>query len=247
MKLTSILFKAILFTFLISCSNENTNGINKEQKHSSTNEIEKEINPIEKSNSITQNWDTNTVVGDGIIWRTELNVENHYEDIYVTNIFGFKKNIDVGEMVQVIPLRMELPIINLRVINSTKLEYLEVEDRYSIELEKIPKKYNEFWEIKSLEGISPEFPSNLIILYPPVKDCKLLSTHELKDEDLPNNISNKIVKGALDFNNDNQPDALVCEFCCKERFSEKNCEYTCGETYIKFEKKWVMINSYQPM
>lgn len=202
---------------------------------------------IEKSNSITQNWDENTVIGDGMIWRTELNIKNHYEVIYVTNIFGFKKNIKTGELVQVVPLREELPIINLSVISSTKLEYLDIEDRYSIELEKIPEKYNEFWEINSLDGISPEFPSSLIILYPAIKDCKLLASDELKDEDLPKNVSNKIIKGALDFNNDNLPDALVCEFCCKERFSEKNCDYTCKETYIKIEKKWVMINSSQPM
>lgn len=205
-------------------------------------------NTIHLNTSSIQLWDLNTIIGEAIIWRTEKTEgSNDWSDIVVANIFGFKNDVPVGELVQLFPLRKELPIIELGVIKTNKRDELDTDIWYEVELENIPEEYEEYWNIKSSSERRPEYPSDLLFVYPAINSCTLLQDIHFETKDLPINISNDVIKGALDFDGDELPDAIVCTFCCSTRQPVGDCEYTCGEIYIKVNNKWTMINSSQPM
>ena len=254
MKTTQLIIKALLIISICSCGGNKTKEINDNDSiqtttHSKLNkseEIDVSKNDVE---STKETLDINTTIGEGIIWRREIEGNNNWSEIVATNIFGFKQNVDTGEIVQLIPLRKELPIIKLKVIKTKKRDDFDdgTDIWYEVELESISENYKEYWSIKSLPGIRQEYPSEVLIVYPPVKNCTLLQGVQFESKDLPENISNDIIKGALDFNGDNRPDALVCDFCCSSRQPTGTCDYTCGETYIKVNNKWKIINSSEPM
>tara|TARA_R110001632_G_scaffold229642_1_gene366159 strand:+ start:4961 stop:5704 length:744 start_codon:yes stop_codon:yes gene_type:complete len=240
-------FQLLLILLVCSCGSDTIKVPNKNEIITKTVvEIPKEITDIQ--NTAISKWDINTTLGEGIIWRMEEKEgSNDWSDIVVTNIFGFKNKIAIGEAVQIIPLRKELPTITLNVVKTTKRDEMAPDIWYEIELENIPKKYKEYWEIGALPEIRPEYPSNVIVVYPLMDNCTLLQGILFQSKDLPANISNNIIKGALDFDGDGLPDAILSEFCCKNKQSNDSCEYYCSETYIKVDNKWTMINSSQPM
>jgi hypothetical protein len=157
--------------------------------------------------------------------------------------------VDIGEIVQVIPLRKQLSIIKLEVMDTKKRDDFDdgTDIWYEVELEKISENYKEYWTIKSLSGIREEYPSEVLIVYPPVKNCTLLQGVQFESKDLPENISHDIIKGALDFDGDELPDAIVCAFCCSNRQAIVTCDNICGETYIKVNNKWTLIRSSSPL
>tara|TARA_B100000809_G_C15127866_1_gene527051 strand:+ start:716 stop:1492 length:777 start_codon:yes stop_codon:yes gene_type:complete len=258
MKNTQRIIKALLILLMCSCNGNQTKGVHNNNNNndsiqttttSKLNESE-EIDISENDmESTKETLYINTTIGEGIIWRRKIEGNNNWSEIVATNIFGFKQNVGIGEIVQLIPLRKELSIIELEVISTEKRDDLNngINIWYEVELESIPENYKEYWSIKSLPDLSEEFPSDVLILYPPVKNCTLLQGIQFEAKDLPENISNDIIKGALDFDGDNLPDALICEFCCSTRQPTETCDYTCGETYVKENNKWIMINSSEPM
>lgn len=188
------------------------------------------------------------IVGSGIVSRSDLDsISNLYNYIDISNIFGFTSKLDVNEMIQVVPLRKELPIVELPVISTEYRNDTGFDVWYELELGAI--KNDKYSSVAALPEMSAEYPSDVLCIYPVQENCQLLDIKALRKDDLPINVTLDIVKGALDFNNDGIPDALDIEFCCstrKPRHSE-DCDYTCGETYVKLGEKWVMINSSQPM
>lgn len=192
-------------------------------------------------------WDSTTIIGEGIIWRKKDDESDKWSDIVATNIFGFKRKVELGEMVQLVPLRKELPILNLKVIRTLKRDEMAPDIWYEIDLENIPKQHEIFWTIDPPKNMGPPYPSKFLAVYPPIKNCTLLDPVQFDTKDLPANTSIEEIKGALDFDGDELPDALVCEFCCDDSEQIGNCEYTCGQTYLKVNKQWISINSSQPM
>jgi hypothetical protein len=241
---------------MCSCGGNQTKGVNHNDNDSIQTTTpsklpESEEIDISKNDmkSTKETLDINTTIEEGIISRSKIEGNNNWSEIVATNIFGFKQNVGIGEIVQLIPLRKELSIIKLEVIRTEKRDDLNGGTNiwYEVELESISENYKEYWSIKSLPDRSEEYPSDVLIVYPPVKNCTLLQGIQFESKDLPENISNDIIKGALDFDGDNRPDALVYEFCCKTRQPTGTCDYTCGETYVKENNKWIMINSSKPI
>ncbi|PLX13448.1 MAG: hypothetical protein C0598_03460 [Marinilabiliales bacterium] len=263
MRTPLLLILTLIITIFYSCEGNRT----KEANH---NESDKELltetkdassdtsqNPdasvlneteLQNLESLSETWDLKTTIGEGMIWRKEkVDGSDNWTEIVVTNIFGFKHDMDTGEIVQIVPLRKELPIITLAVVKTTKRDDFEADIWYEVKLESIPEKYTEYRTIKSPPELRQEYPSEVIVVYPAVRNCSLLYDIQFEAKDLPENISNDIIKGALDFDGDNLPDAIICSFCCKTRKPTGNCDYICSETYIKLDNKWTMVDSSQPM
>jgi hypothetical protein len=256
MKTTQLTIKALLILSMFSCEGNKTKEIDKTFSDSIQTSEPSEIlksEGIDISNndveSTEETLDINTIIGEGIIWRRQGEGNNNWAEIVATNIAGFKQNVEIGEIVQLIPLRKELPIIKLEVIKTIKRDDFDDGTNiwYEVKLESISEKYKEYWSIESLPGTGQEYPSEVLIVYPPVKNCTLLQGAQFESKDLPENISNEIIKGALDFDGDSRPDALVCDFCCSTRQPIGTCDYTCGETYLKLNNQWILSNSSQPM
>ncbi len=259
MKTIQLLILSMLIILVYSCEEPNTKKTTDKEsdvksaskfQDVSTDSFQKTglNNQENTSETLNETWDLNTTIGEGIIWRKEeTEGSNNWSEIVVTNIFGFKKNVDTGEIVQIIPLRKELPIIELAVVNTTKRDDLAPDIWYEVVLQSIPEKHQEYRTVKSLPDIRQEYPSDVLLVYPAVKNCTLLFDMQFDAKNLPEKISNDIIKAALDLDGDKLPDVIVCSFCCKTRKTTGNCDYICGETYLKVNNKWTMINSSQPM
>ena len=234
----------ILVSFLIACGNST-----KENPKIATNNPQIAVKATDTTQTqfpTTKKWDKTTVIGEATLWRNEeIEGSNEWKTVHATNVFGFKKDIAKEEIIQVIPLTKELPILGLKVTETTKRDDFDGEDIwYEVELEVI--KNNEYWSYKGPKERRAEYPIDLLVVYPAIENATLLTKHDFSVEELPKNVSNTIIKGALDFDNDQLPDAIVCEFCCSDRSSATDCEYFCGEIYIKVNGQWILINSSQP-
>ncbi len=180
-----------------------------------------------------------------MIWRREaVDGSEDWTSVHAFNVDGFRNEVVEGAMVQIFPLADGLPIIELKIINATRREDMG-KPSYHLELEEITDK--SYWTFKGPPERRAEFPTDLLVLYPPIKQASLMSNKTLLQEDLPENIKSDIIKSALDFDGDGKADAIVCYFCCRDRSPIDNCDYHCNETYVKINNNWVMTNSSQPM
>ena len=221
MKALQIMIKSLLILLVFSCGSDKTKKLNQNENDSKTVNQNREyttdsnqnITPAQihgseiyatKKGSEPSDmiWSKNTTIGEGILWRKEKTYgSNNWPDIVVSNIFGFKETVSIGEIVQIVPLRKELPIIKLSVIETRKRNDFG-DTWYEVDLENIPKDHEEYWSINT------PFPSDLLIIYPVIKNCTRLQGIQFEAKDLPVNISNDIIQCALDFNGDKLPDAL---------------------------------------
>jgi hypothetical protein len=94
--------------------------------------------------------DINIAIGSGIISRGKIERNNNWSEIIAANIFGFEQNVGIVEIAQVIPLRKELSIIELKLIRTEKRDDFNLGTNiwYEVELENIPENYKEYWSIK---------------------------------------------------------------------------------------------------
>ena len=197
---------------------------------------------LEKSNGI---WDLNTIIGGGIIYRKEKLIDltegnNNWSEIVVANIYyshveapyGTAALPPIGETIQLIPHQKELPIIELKIIEDGRLE-------------NISENYKEYWSTESLPGINQKYPSEVVIVYPPIKNLTLL---DINKEAYFETSSKEDIKAALDFDGDKKPDLLVEEYCGKggEINGEFYCELYEGATTIKINNKWFLIGHWSP-
>ena len=85
---------------MCSCGGNKTKEINDNDSiqtttHSKLNkseEIDVSKNDVE---STKETLDINTTIGEGIIWRREIEGNNNWSEIVATNIFGFKQLLDL--------------------------------------------------------------------------------------------------------------------------------------------------------
>lgn len=219
----------------------------KNNKENIIKEVKIVLDTTQRSRSLNLVWDKNTTIADGIVYRSGEN--NNWKSVFATNIFGFKNNPPHGEFAQIVPLRTDLPTIELKITKTTKRndvdDYDKKYDWYEVELE--PIKNKNYWIVKSPKNIRAEYPSDILVIYPAIKNVSLLDINKLEESELPKNTTINAIKGALDFNNDGLPDAVVTQFCCGNKTNKKDCEYECGETYLKLSGNWLQINSSQPL
>lgn len=240
LRITVLLLTIIAVT---SCNNE---IVQEEKQKEVPVEIVTSTDTTQSHLPKNQTWDSNTVIGEAVIWRSEeVDGSNDWTSVAVTNIFGFKNDIPAGDIVQIIPLINKLPVLGLKIIDSKKMEgYDENDIWYNIKLEEVENK--EYWTFEGPEDRRAEFPLDVLVVYPAVKSCSLMETKNIKTEDLPSNITLELILGALDFDEDGSADAIVCKFCCKTRTQVGDCDYTCGEVYLKVGEKWMMVDSSMP-
>lgn len=241
MKILSGYFLIVLF-LLYSCETTDTR---KTIKSTDTMDSALTAVSLQAPKPLIETWDSTTVIGEAVLWRkAKDDGSGNWESVLATNVFGFKKSIPLGALVQIIPQTKALPAITLEVLKVTKRDDAE-EVWYQIELEEI--RDSSYWNFQGSTDRRPEFPCELLVLYPPVTDCSILLGNEFDAADLPSGVGNELIKGALDFNGDGLPDALICTFCCKDRSPIGSCDNHCEEFYIKYDHKWSMINASQPL
>jgi hypothetical protein len=166
----------------------------------------------------------------------------------IDKIFDFKKRPITGGAVTVIPLGFDISPLTLRIVKAKKTkdpcdEHLP--PQWEIALE--PIRQQEFFEVSPPSDRSAEFPFDVVVLYPAVKAARLLKNDQLDLKTLPRGVVLKIVKAAIDLDEDNQPDVVLTEYCCLDQTQPLNeCEYHCGKTYKKVRNIWKLVDSSSP-
>lgn len=103
-------------------------------------------------------------------------------------------------------------------------------ERYNIKHSNIVEK--DFHSIKNPDR-NPDYPSDVIVIYPPVEKVKCIEKKNLKEE-LPKGEPLNTLSYALDLDDDNKEDLTL--------FKDKSGQFTKG--YVKKNNKWVLMYSF---
>lgn len=190
------------------------------------------------------------IIGEGVVWRISENKDQHgrllppWNEVKITNVFGFKKRPVIGNKVTIVPLDAAVAPLDLKII--------EIKERkecgsqwWEVELE--PVKEKKFFEIAPGPNRAQEFPFDVSVIYPSVKSANQLNRDMLKQNMLPKGIILDTVKAAIDLTNDEIPDVVIIKYCCgNPKKAAEGCDYTCGKTYKKIGNVWKLIDSSAP-
>lgn len=183
-----------------------------------------------------------TIVAQGIMIRKKNTLD-------IANIFGFLCQPKIGERVFIVPEDRILEPYDLEITstvprddhNPGEIEWFEVYlQRVGI------SEFSPIYKYKQDTNRGWEYPGAVAVIYPKVENARSLDKDSLNVNDMPANAKIRDVTIAIDWNNDNKPDAIILEFCCNENDKPNECEYTCGETYIKKENQWVLVYESSP-
>ena len=193
-------------------------------------------------------------VGEGLVWRRSDNKGAHgnflppWKEVQITNVFGFKDRPLVGEKVTVIPLDVNIPTLELKIVKAEK-KANACEARlpafWEVELEVIKEKT--FSDFAPATDRSAEYPFDVCVIYPAVKFVNPIKRRNLSRSMLPNGIALSTVKAAIDVTNDGRPDVLLVDYCCgNPNKPSADCDYTCGKTFKKTGNVWKLIDTSTP-
>lgn len=195
-----------------------------------------------------------TTVAQGMVYRVSERTDESsrqlppWKEVRIGNVFGFEKAPVIGDKVTVIPLEVNIALIELKIVRTKKRQDENLPVWWEVELE--PVKHKEFYEAKPVNGSrSAEAPFDVCIVYPVIKSARAIRQDRLTKAMLPRGVTVKTVYAAIDITNDRRPDALITKFCCQNPTrspKQQDCDYTCGKTYMKVNDVWKLSGSSSP-
>ncbi len=168
---------------------------------------------------------------------------------------GLEKN-GIGEKVTIVPLMVDIPAFELKIVKATKTKsQVDICDEseevvyWENEFEKIERQ--EFYEAEPVYNRRNEYPFDVCLIYPAVKFAKALSHDQLTKEMIPRGVTIETISAAIDLTNDKRPDLLIVRYCCEDSTKssdnpKNDCHYHCKKYYQKIKSKWVLITTATP-
>lgn len=163
----------------------------------------------------------------------------------------FRQRVSTGVAVSVIPLGINLPPTQTRVLG----------------VEKTPDPCSDslppWWEVQLAPLTQPEYvtavspyreaedaahyPYKVCVVYPALAQVQALNPGALDAAALPPGTRLEQVLLALDLNADQVPDLVVTEACCdKPQLPRKDCDLTCRKTWLRVGGQWKVIETGTP-
>jgi len=163
----------------------------------------------------------------------------------------FRQRVSTGVAVSVIPLGINLPPTQTRVLG----------------VEKTPDPCSEalppWWEVQLAPLKQPEYvtavspyreaedaahyPFKVCVVYPALPQVQALNPGALEAATLPPETRLEQVLLALDLNADQVPDLVLSEACCdKPQLSLKDCDLTCRKTWLRVGGQWKVLETGTP-
>jgi hypothetical protein len=143
-------------------------------------------------------------IAEGIVWRISDHEDRHgrflppWKEITITNIFGFESQPAAGHYVSVIPLDVNIPPLELRIIK-TEPKKNPCDDHlpswWEVQLESI--QLTDFFAIAPIPGRSATFPFDVCLLYPPVQSARQIKKELLTSDMLPTGVVIDAVRAAI--------------------------------------------------
>jgi hypothetical protein len=192
-------------------------------------------------------------IGEGVVWRISDNKNEYgrflppWKEIRIANIFGFKKRPVVGRRVTLIPLDVDIPPLELRIVKIAEKEGCDRKSPtwWDVELEPINKRI--FFDIAPRHNRAEEFPFDVFVVYPAVRLAQQIKMDRLRESMLPRGVSINTVKGAIDLTRDEKPDLVIVAYCCRNpRKSADGCDYRCGKSFKKINNRWKLVDTSKP-
>lgn len=163
----------------------------------------------------------------------------------------FRRRLSTGVAVTVIPLGIDLPPVQSRVLGAEKTP-----DPCS---DALPP----WWEIQLAPLTQPEYvgavsaapanedperyPFQVCVLYPANPQARALNPGALDVATLPAGTRLEQVVLALDLDADQAPDVVLIQACCdKPELPLKNCDLTCRKTWLRTGGQWKVIDAGTP-
>lgn len=159
---------------------------------------------------------------------------------------AFKTKPAAGASVTVVPLGVKLPPLDLKITKvAREMNQCTAENFWQADLEPITRR--DFRDAAPVTGRRPEYPFEVLVIYPAVKTYKLLEAPTLNARTLPRGITPKTVRAALDLDGDAQPELLYVHHCCDAPSKPlAQCDYECSKTYQKTRGVWKLTATHEP-
>ncbi len=163
-------------------------------------------------------------------------------------VVGFDQKPMVGEKVTVVPLEVNIALIELKILKATERDDpcdKSLPHYWELELESITQK--EFFEVSATPNRREDVPFYICIIYPAVEFARQIKREQLTKEVIPEGVTIKTVTAAIDLTNDQKPDVLIAKYCCDDSTKpEEECDYTCGKFFRKVSDKWKLMKEFGP-
>jgi len=190
-------------------------------------------------------------VSTGDVWRISNNKNRSgdaippWKEIQISNV-GFKERPIVGRNVTIIPIDVDLAPFDLRVRQTKSQEGCDKsEHRWEVDLETV--KDRKFFEVAPIANRRTEVPFEVVVIYPAVSFARQIERARLSKAMVPKHVALSTVKAAIDLTRDHNPEVLILEYCCEHPTeAPKECDYTCGKTFIKVGLVWKLVDTSTP-
>jgi len=163
--------------------------------------------------------------------------------------FGAAKEPKTGQDVTVVPLEVNIPAFNLRIVSVEKKQRGCDDDNLETYWEGKTEDlhFREFFDARPIAQRREEFPFDVVMIYPSVKYAHALGRKQINKAMLPKAVASRTVEAAIDLTNDSIPDLLIVSYCCGNRTRpSKYCDYTCQESYRRSTTGWRKVSSAGP-
>jgi hypothetical protein len=245
MRILIIIFSAIISIACAQASLQSKNVIApKNQTLANTVETKSQTKSFQMPNIET--------VSEADIWRISENKDQHggylppWTEVKVP-FFYLEKKPAADSKVTVVPLEVNIASFDWQIAKFEEKEAgCDDTKPTAWEVELKPFTQREFFEIESLPNRSPEFPFDVVVLYPAVEFARQVKKEQITKQMLPKGTSINAVKAAIDVTNDQKPDVLLLKYCCQDATKSTDCDYTCGKLFKQVNGKWKLIDEYQP-
>lgn len=163
----------------------------------------------------------------------------------------FKKKPQAGAPVTIIPLGVKLAATNSRIVSVKEMEdpcSESLPKRWQIEIAPLTQaEYVQGPSANPSEADGRIYPFRVAVLYPAVELAQPLNRGLLDLAALPKGALLENIDLAVDLNGDQQPDLVMLEYCCdKPQQPRRQCDLTCGKSYLRVDGKWKEIDHSTP-
>ena len=194
-------------------------------------------------------------LSEGVVWRKSDNRNPHggflppWTEVSITNLFGFKRKPVIGDLVTVVPIGADIPAFELRILNAKPTENpcdKRLGNWWEVELDRVNQ--TAVHQAGAIAGRSPEFPFDVVVIYPSVRFAREIARDQLNRQTLPKRVTVQTVKAAIDVTADRIPDIVVTSYCCQHPTKPpgERCNYTCGKTFGRVGKIWKLFDTSAP-
>lgn len=157
----------------------------------------------------------------------------------IQNIW-FDAEPKIGLTATIVPVGTNVSPIDLEIIGKKKIKHGD-NILWEVNLKKTTD--DNFLQADPLKDRGEQYPFDVCVLYPAIKNAKSISRQELGETSLPRGVKLNSIYAAIDVTQDNQPDYIIVHHCRSGDDVLLNCESAGSSIYLKDGKSWKVYTS----